>query len=156
MTYAKLQLLSTVAIILGVLAGCSDAEDTDTDTDTDTGDSITYDVVNQGYACLVDDGNDDTSTGTIEVVLADCLSGCADSLSASCEAEVVDQSIEVTASGEYSLPTGDAACPAVCIELVATCPVTDIADDTWTMTYAGKSTEIDFPASDKTCTDTSG
>ena len=101
----------------------------------------------------MDDGNDDTSTAAVQVTLSDCLSGCADSLSASCEASVVDGSVVVTASGEYTVPTGDdVVCLAVCIELVADCDISGIAEDTTTLSYADDVVALDFPAEELTCT----
>lgn len=145
--------LFRISILLPCLMTGCDGEVDHTD---HIGDTITHTLENSGYACLLDDGNDDTSTGTIQVVLADCLSGCANGLVASCEATVLDQNIDVTASGQYAVPSGEADCPAGCIELIATCDISGISEDTWTMTYAGESTEIDFPASDQTCTDAAG
>jgi hypothetical protein len=118
----------------------------------DTPEIMTHTLENTGYACVVDDGNDDTSTAGIQVTLADCLSGCASSLNASCEASVVDGSIVVTASGDYTVPTGgEVACPAVCIELVADCIVSGITEETTTLSYAGSDMPLDTPSPIGTC-----
>jgi hypothetical protein len=141
----------TVAALAFVLTACDVDTEDGSDTD-DTGEAITHTLTNSGYACLLDDGNDDTSTGAIQVVLAPCLSGCASNLSATCEAQIMDQSIEVTAEGEYSLPADDVECTAACVELVADCDISGIGEDTWTMNYAGEEVEIDYPSSSRTCT----
>jgi len=142
----------SLSMILGLVA-CKSGDDTGgTDDTSDTGRSF-FSIEDEGYACLNDDGTDDLSTGTVSVMLADCLSGCAGDLLASCEAVVVGDSIEVTASGEYSAPLGVVACPAVCVELTAECPVSGISGDVIAMNYAGASVDIDFPAQDRTCTD---
>jgi hypothetical protein len=105
-----------------------------------------------GYSCLMDDGNDDTSTGLIGVVLDDCLSGCAYDLTADCEASVVDGRIEVSAWGEYSLPGGNPPCMSVCIELVAECEVSGLDESVTQLNYGDDTVDIDFPASEQTCT----
>ena len=140
----------SLSMILGLVA-CKSGDDTG-DT-SDTGVRGFFSIENEGYACLSDDGTDDLSTGTVSVMLADCLTGCAGDLSASCEAVVVGDSIEVTASGEYSAPLGNATCEAVCVELTAECPVSGISGDVTSMSYADASVDIDFPAQDRTCTD---
>ena len=104
-----------------------------------------------GYACLLDDGNDDTSTGLVEVVLEDCLSGCAYDLTADCEAIIVDGRIEVSARGEYTLPGGDVDCPAVCVELTAECEVSGLDESVTQLSYGDDIVDIDFPASAQTC-----
>ena len=140
----------SMGLVLGIVA-CNSSDDTG-DT-SDTGERGLFSIEDEGYACLNDDGTDDLSTGVVSVMLADCLTGCAGDLSASCEAVVVGDSIEVTASGEYSAPLGNAVCPAVCIELTAECPVSGISGDVTTMNYASVSVDIDFPSQDRTCTD---
>jgi hypothetical protein len=104
-----------------------------------------------GYACLMDDGNDDTSTGLIGVVLDDCLSGCAYDLTADCEAIIVDGRIEVSASGEYTLPGGTPPCDDVCVELVAECAVSGLGESVTQLSYGDDTVDIDFPASEQTC-----
>ena len=145
--------LFRISILLPCLmAGCG-GEVADTDDTDDTDEVETKFMENSGYACLNDDGDDDTSTGAIQVTLADCLSGCAEVVDATCQASVVEQSIEVTASGEYQLPLAEEqTCLTVCVELVANCDVSGIMEDTWTLSYAGDSVEIDFPSSAGTCT----
>lgn len=104
-----------------------------------------------GYACLEDDGNDDTSTGLIRVVLDDCLSGCAYDLTAGCEVSVEDGRIEVSAWGEYMVPGGEADCPAVCVELMAECEVSGLDESVTQLSYGADIVDIDFPASEQTC-----
>jgi hypothetical protein len=131
-------------LLLCLMAGCNTADD--------TGQLETLTLENTGYACLMDDGNDDTSTAAIQVTLDDCLSGCADSLSASCEASVADGSVVVTASGEYTVPTGDeVVCLSVCVELVANCDVSGITEDTTSFRYGEDVVDLDFPAEEMTC-----
>jgi len=140
------RLKSVGVLLLCLLAACS-SEDGDTDQ------TVTNTLENTGYACVMDDENDDTSTAAVQVTLSDCLSGCADSLSASCEASVVDGSVVVTASGEYSVPTGDdVVCLGVCIELVADCDISGIVEDTTTLSYADDVVALDFPEEELTCT----
>jgi hypothetical protein len=143
-----LLILGLSALTLACGGGTIDSADTN-----DTGGREFITIENEGYACLQDDGTDDLSTGTVSVMLADCLTGCAADLSASCEAVVVGDSIQVTAVGEYSAPLGTANCVAVCVELTAQCPVSGISGDVTSMSYAESSVDIDFPAQDRTCTD---
>jgi len=133
-------------LVLG-LVSCKSSDDTG-----DTGGREFFVVENEGTACLSDDGTDDLSTGMVEVMLNGCLSGCASDLSAECEAVVVGDTIEVTASGEYSAPTGIAACPAVCVALFTECEVFDLSEDVTTLDYAGLSVDVDYPAEELSCT----
>ena len=140
----------SLVMVLGLVA-CKSADDT-----ADTGDTSGMEFItleNEGFACLSDDGTDDISTGLISVVLDDCPSGCAIDMSASCEASVVGDSVEVTAVGEYSVPTGAETCDDVCLPLMASCPVSGISEGTTSLSYADISVDIDFPAEDFTCTD---
>tara|TARA_B110000037_G_C16862017_1_gene400437 strand:+ start:120 stop:584 length:465 start_codon:yes stop_codon:yes gene_type:complete len=140
----------SLGLVLGLVA-CKSADDT-----ADTGDTSGMEIItleNEGFACLSDDGTDDISTGLISVVLDDCLTGCATDMSASCEASVVGDSVEVTAVGEYSVPTGADTCDDVCLSLMANCSVSGISEDTTSLSYAGISVDIDFPTEDFTCTD---
>jgi hypothetical protein len=121
----------------------------------DTGATVSATLDNEGYACLMDDGTDDLSTGTVWVVLADCLSGCAHNLVSSCEASVEGDTIQVTAIGEYSVPTGTMDCPAMCVKLSTECPIDEISADVTLLRYAHKVMSIDYPTSTQTCTDAS-
>jgi hypothetical protein len=131
-------------------------KDGQTDDTGDTGDAPedqTVVVDGGGYACLLDDGTDDLSTGLVHVVLADCLSGCAFDLSSGCEATVVGDTIEVVAWGEFSTPGGNPDCLAVCVELTADCDVSGISEETTQLTYDEQSVSVDYPAQDSTCTE---
>ena len=140
----------SLVMVLGLVA-CKSADDT---SDTSNARGIRFHTIeNEGYACLNDDGTDDLSTGTVSVVLDECLSGCANDLWASCEAVVVGDSLEVTAAGEYSLPTGDVLnCPAVCVMMSTECSVSGLSGDVTGLTYADSSVGIDFPSQAQTCT----
>jgi hypothetical protein len=153
MTHKTIQIVVLKLGLLGSLVGCPSPKDTQDS--GDTGGTITATVENEGYACLMDDGTDDLSTGTVWVVLADCLSGCAHNLVASCEAFVDGDTIQVTAIGEYSVPTGTMDCPAMCVELSTECPIDGISVDVTLLRYADKETRIDYPTSTQTCNDAS-
>ncbi len=143
--------LALVLGLSGLLMACPQK-----DKQPDTGDSAQpqqVEVDGGGYACLLDDGTDDLSTGLVLVVLDDCLSGCASDVSAGCEAIVENGSVEVSAWGSYTVPTGpEVNCPAVCIELSAECEVTGLDDSVTELSYSGDTVTIDFPASEQTCT----
>jgi hypothetical protein len=143
-------------LTLGALLLACAQKDDQTDDTADTAEDLVVAVDGGGYACLLDDGNDDLSTGLVHVQLADCLSGCAFDLTSGCEATVVGDTIEVVAWGEYSIPGGDTDCLAVCVELVADCEVTGISEETTQLTYDEHSVSVDYPAEDNTCTEAAG
>jgi len=143
----------SMALRLGLLSsliGCPAPKDTQDS--GDTGGTQTVTIKNEGYACLVDDGTDDLSTGTINVMFDNCLSGCASDLLSSCEATIDGDTIEVTAIGEYSLPLGNVDCPAMCVALSATCAVTGITEAVSWLDYANDTAEVDYPAVPESCT----
>jgi hypothetical protein len=143
--------LSLVLGLSGLLMACPQK-----DKQPDTGDSaqpLEVEVDGGGYACLADDGTDDLSTGLVQVMLDECLSGCASDVSAGCEAIVENGRIEVSAWGSYTVPTGpNVACLAVCIELGAECEVTGLDESVTELSYSDEIVAIDFPASEQTCT----
>ena len=131
------------------------AKDSGDDGSSDTGGWSERELVSVdggGVACLQDDGDDDTSSALVKVILSDCLSGCASDVSTGCEAIVVDGRIEVEAWGEYSMPVDDmAVCPAICIEMSAQCEVVGLDETVTEMVYDETITPIDYPASDDSC-----
>ena len=146
----KAHLIVGLFISITACSASKDAQDSG-----DTGATVSATLENEGYACLMDDGTDDLSTGTVWVVLADCLSGCAHNLVSSCEASVEGDTIQVTAIGEYSVPTGTMDCPAMCVKLSTECPIDEISADVTLLRYAHKVMSIDYPTSTQTCTDAS-
>jgi hypothetical protein len=74
---------------------------------------------------------------TAHVVLDDCASGCADDLQASCEVRIVQTEVVVTATGSYTLPSGDRDCPSMCVVVAAECASDPLSAGTWTLDYAG-------------------
>jgi hypothetical protein len=144
--------LPLVLGLSGLLMACPQKDDVG----DDTGDSAAptqVEVDGGGFACLVDDGTDDTSTGLIQVMLNECLSGCASDVNAGCIATVENGSIEVSAWGSYTVPTGPVVnCLAVCIELAAECEVSGLDASVTQLSYSDATVTIDFPASERTCT----
>jgi hypothetical protein len=128
------------------LLACSGGEPT-----TSTGDTgrSTVELAQVGTACLFgeDPPADPTTFAvgapvTAVVVLEDCASGCAADVQASCTVRQVDSEVVIDAVGSYTVPNGDPTCPAVCVEVAATCAGDPLADGySWTLDYGGGHSE---------------
>jgi len=142
-----------IPLALLILA-CTSGTGDDTGPADDTGDgTVTETLENTGTACIGSDEDDNHDTARVTVMLADCLSGCAGDTQASCEATTDGGTVSVTASGSYSVPTGpEVTCPAVCVELIATCEADGLAKGDFSLEYADASVAFSGPVNETSCT----
>lgn len=146
----------STSLILVLLVACSgDGSDP-----TGTGDTgiEQVDLVDVGTACAYGDGLPNVPGGgetttfaadgrfDVQVVLDDCASGCAGDVQASCDVRLVTGEVVVTAEGSYTIPSGSPDCPAMCVEVVATCAGEPLEEGPWTLDYrGGHSDTFDVP-----------
>jgi len=145
---------SLILLLLLPVACSADADPTGTG---DTG-LERVDLVDVGLACAYGDGLPSVPGGgettvfaadggfDVQVVLEDCASGCAADVQASCDVRLVTGEVVVTAEGTYTVPSGSPDCPAMCVEVVATCAGEALEAGPWTLDYrGGHSDTFDVP-----------
>ncbi len=114
---------------------------------------VTEAIANTGYACIGSDGDDNHDTARVTVVLSECLPSCSWDEEASCEATTVGDTVTVTATGRYTVGFPDGSdCPAICIQLDATCEADGLASGAFTLIYAGAEVDFTGPVTGSYCT----
>ena len=124
------------------------------DTATSAVEPVAETIENTGYACIGSDKDDNHDTAGVTVYLSDCLPSCSWGEAATCEATTTGDTVTVTASGSYSVGYDDPSldCPNICISLSATCEADGLANGTFTLAYAGATTDFSGPVTETSCT----
>ncbi len=131
-------------LALGVLTACLEEPDVD---------DTRVEVEDEGVACLgsFEGGQVSFEAGeaaTVYVTLDGCASGCASGIETECTATASGNTIEVTGSASYDVPSGTVDCPAVCVFVQASCETGPLAAGSYTVSYAGGSVDFDVPSTD--------
>jgi len=130
-----------------VLAGCGGSGSDTSTADSGADEVQTIVLRSAGTACLFGGavpGSSESDTSftadapiSARAVLEDCASGCAEAITASCEIRLVGDEVVVDADASYEIPTGDASCVSMCVEIAATCEGDGLAAGDWTLDYDG-------------------
>ena len=139
-----------IPIIL--LAACT--ADSEEDTSISIGDPESQTMENTGYACIASDADDNHDTAEVTVVLSECLPSCSWNEEATCQASTEAGTVTVTAQGSYTVGYDETGvdCPAICIELSATCEADGLASGDFELSYAGGSVDFTGPVDETSCT----
>lgn len=81
----------------------------------------------------------------IRIVFDDCISACAEEVSATCDVEVEGATITLDARGSWREP-GAGACVALCATLTATCMVDGLSAGTYEVRSRDRAVTITLPS----------
>ena len=82
----------------------------------------------------------------VNVLFADCESGCAGNIETSCEVTASGSDLTVTSAASYTVPTGEVICGDVCVVVAATCSIDGLADGTYAIAHGDGETSVTVPS----------